>query len=146
MGYKGRPLVERFWAKVEITDTCWLWQGVFRGPYGAIQVGGKGSRMESAHRLAYEFLVGPIPDGLTIDHLCRNRSCVNPAHLEPVTSRENTLRGISPWALNARKTHCRHGHPLSGENLYLHPQRGTRLCKACARIATTKCRQKNDVV
>lgn len=80
----------RFWAKVAITPSCWLWQGwADRDGYGALDVGGRFTR---AHRFAYEELVGPIPDGLTIDHLCRVRNCVNPDHMEPVTLAENTRR------------------------------------------------------
>lgn len=82
-----------------------------------------------AHRLAYEILVGPVPAGLTLDHLCRNRACMNPAHLEPVTMRANVLRGEAPAARQARRTHCRHGHPLIPEP---HAHRsGRRYCPIC---------------
>lgn len=74
--------------------------------------------------------VGPIPEGMDLDHTCRNRGCVNPEHLEPVTTQVNTLRGIGPTAENARKTHCKHGHPLEGDNLYVDPE-GKRKCRAC---------------
>ena len=80
-------------------------------------------------RVAYEMVVGPIPDGLQIDHLCRVRNCVNPDHLEPVTPRENTMRGYSIQAQNARKTHCIHGHPFEG-NTYARPD-GNRECAVC---------------
>lgn len=86
-----------------------------------------------AHRYFWEKTNGPIPEGLVIDHLCRNRACVNLEHLEVVTGRENCLRGIGPTAINALKTHCsRHGHPLSGANLILHPD-GRRECRECQR-------------
>ena len=122
----------RFWLKVEKTETCWLWTAgrVWNG-YGQFKVAG---RHVYAHRFAYELLVGPIPEGLTIDHLCRVRHCVNPAHLEPVTSRENTLRGDTPAARNAAKTHCPQGHPLEAGNLRLSElRRGGRACLICHR-------------
>lgn len=128
------PLAVRFWTKVDRGegDACWLWTGS-RGSngYGAIRAGGAEGPNVPAHRLAYELLVGPIPDGLTIDHLCRTPLCVNPAHLEPVTSRENTLRSHNPTAVNARKTHCSAGHPLSGDNLAIVARR--RVCRECKR-------------
>ncbi len=85
-----------------------------------------------AHRFAYELLVGPIPDGLVIDHLCRVRHCVNPAHMEPVTRWENTLRGGSFSAVAARQTHCVNGHPFDEENTHV-DRRGFRRCRACNR-------------
>lgn len=119
-------------AQVEKTETCWLWRGtILQGGYGQIKV--KKRKMQ-AHRFFYELLVGPIPEGLTIDHLCRVRNCVNPAHLEPVTGRENTLRGNNPAAQNARKTHCKRGHPLSGSNLRSSKDGRQRRCKTCDRI------------
>lgn len=90
----------------------------------------KGRSSVVAHRLAYENQVGPIPDGLTLDHLCRNRLCVNPEHLEPVTQRENNLRGNSVSGINHRKTQCKHGHPLRGDNLHI-DAKGHRRCLDC---------------
>ncbi|WP_375791707.1 HNH endonuclease signature motif containing protein [Actinoplanes campanulatus] len=92
----------------------------------------------TAHRYSYESLIGPIPDGLTIDHLCRNRPCINPDHLEPVTQAENNRRvPVEVRRLSARvprppRTTCKHGHPLSGENLYVSPG-GHRACRTCAK-------------
>ena len=122
-----------FWAKVthDASTNCWEWQA-FRMPrgYGTIKWRQK---QYLAHRLAYEKLVGNVPDGLELDHLCRNTSCVNPAHLEPVTHAENVKRGRG-GAHNAVKTHCPSGHPYSGENLRISTnQRGGihRTCKQC---------------
>lgn len=124
----------RFWAKVDKNGPggCWPWLGAVRTGYGRFAVQQK--RLVQAHRFAYELLVGPIPDGLELDHLCRNRACVNPDHMEPVTSRVNTLRGTSPAARNAVKTHCDAGHPLSPENTYV--WNGQRACKTCRRSFT----------
>jgi hypothetical protein len=100
---------------------------------GSVDSEGYGrTRGRRAHRVVYEREVGQIPEGFTIDHLCRNRRCVNPAHMEPVPNGVNVLRGYGPPAQNARKTHCAHGHPLTGANLYIHP-RGARVCRTCRR-------------
>ena len=134
------PLKDRLLARVT-TDPgtgCWLWPTVnARTGYGSIRVAGRGSRMALAHRVSYELHVGPIPEGLHLDHLCRNRGCVNPEHLEPVTCRENILRGVGFAATNAVKTHCPAGHPLDGANLYVCP-RGTRKCRACRAEASRR--------
>jgi hypothetical protein len=125
-----RPLQDRFWEKVEKTETCWLWTAAKNDQgYGHIKV--SDGEWAYAHRLAYELLVGPIPEGLELDHLCRVRNCLNPAHLEPVTGRENVLRSTSPTAINARKTHCPRGHEYSAENTYYTPREGHRQCRAC---------------
>lgn len=122
---------QRFWAKVEKTNACWLWQGTKSADgYGRFRVS-ENKRLEAAHRYAYGLLVGPIPEGLTLDHLCRNPGCVNPDHLEPVTLRENILRSDGLPARNARKTHCDKGHPFSAENTYL--LGGKRHCRQCGR-------------
>lgn len=140
MGKKGQPLAERLMEKVRVTDAgCWEWIGtrdqrgygmIFRGNCGSATASmGRGSWLR-AHRVSYELHVGAIPNGLQLDHLCRNKWCVNPLHLEPVTSRQNTLRGEAPAAQNARKTSCDRGHPLFGDNLFIE-NGGRRRCRAC---------------
>lgn len=111
-------------------EGCWEWAGKrTRLGYGlAAAITKGGSRL--AHRIAYECYFGPIPKGLTLDHICRNPPCLNPSHLEAVPLKVNLLRGVSPAAKNARKTHCKRGHPLSGDNLYAHAK-GYRNCRAC---------------
>jgi hypothetical protein len=89
------------------------------------------------HTIAYELLIGPVPDGLELDHLCRIRHCVNPAHLEAVPHRVNVLRGTSPIAISAQKTHCLHGHPFEGDNLEIRSDGGRR-CRTCNRASQHK--------
>lgn len=126
----SNTLYQRFWAKVNKTDTCWLWTASTNKGYGQIRLGGSSRKMLLAHRVAYEMLVGPIPEGLQLDHLCRVTLCVNPKHLEPVTLQENVLRGENFIAKKARQTECLRGHPLSGANLYT-DSKGYRKCKIC---------------
>lgn len=108
---------------------CWNWQGAkLPTGYGHIKVDG---REFYTHRLSYELAVGPIPAGLVIDHLCRNTSCLNPAHLEPVTTRENLLRSpVAPAAINAAKTHCKREHEFTTENTLVRSG-GKRVCRTC---------------
>lgn len=113
---------------------CWLYSGPLNpGGYGSVFIEKRAGRLirEPAHRLSYRLFRGEIPEGLQLDHLCRVRCCCNPAHLEPVTARENMLRSNSTAALNARKTHCKNGHEFTSENIYRVV--GARVCKACAR-------------
>lgn len=113
------------------SDGCWIWQGrLSRLGYGQVWADG---RNREAHIVVYELLVGPVPVGLELDHLCRKRACVRPDHLEPVTHRENTLRGDGPTARNARKTECDHGHPFDEHNTVWLSD-GRRDCRACRTI------------
>jgi hypothetical protein len=122
--YKRVPIEDRFWAKVEITGFCWNWTASTVRGYGAIGEGGKRGKKVYAHRWAYENLVGPIPDGLTLDHLCRNTLCVNPDHVEPVSGSENVKRHYR--AVNIGNT-CHKGHPLD----YARPDGTGRQCSTC---------------
>lgn len=132
--YRQRMLeldFSRFLNKLEPVDSgCWMWTGT-RDQYGRFKQAG---RSLLAHRVAYEHWVGPIPVGLQVDHLCRQPYCVNPDHLEAVTIGMNVLRGAGITAENARKQHCRQGHALTGDNLYVTPL-GRRNCSACRTAA-----------
>lgn len=124
-------VAERFFAKVNKTGHCWIWTASPTQCYGQFYVNG---RQVKAHRWAYELLVGPIPDGLSLDHLCRTPKCVRPDHLEPVSHKTNVLRGAAPTALNAIKTHCPQGHPYDEANTYI-DARGRRGCRVCRLIS-----------
>lgn len=118
-------LPQRFWDKVspEPNSGCWMWVSkIDRYGYGQFW---NARAKHGAHRIAYEHLIGPIPTGLTIDHLCRTRCCVNPEHLEPTTIGVNVRRGG-----NSIKTHCKEGHPFNEENTYRYPN-GDRACRTC---------------
>ena len=126
-----RPDDERFWSFVDAEADCWVWTGS-RHPTGYGQFAAKGGTKRS-HRFAWELLVGEIPHAMTLDHICRNKPCVNPDHMEVVTAQENNLRSGSFSALNARKTHCRHGHEFTPENTYVQYNKGKpgRRCRTC---------------
>jgi len=132
---------ERFMEHVspEPMSGCWIWTAALRrGGYGRFW---EGNKAQSAHRVAYKMYRGPIPGGLQLDHLCRVRCCVNPAHMEIVNNRTNILRGISFSARNASKTHCKWGHEFTQVNTYPRSRHGGRGCKQC-RCACDRARRK----
>ena len=136
---KGVPpnLEERFWSKVDVGHPlgCWQWTGAKdTSGYGHVT---RSRKRKRSHRVAYEYLLGPIPAGLQIDHLCKNKVCVNPDHLEPVTHQENLRRGESPPMKNARRTECRRGHRY--EDVYV-DRDGARHCRECRRVRRAEAR------
>lgn len=131
--YRDMSIFERLNRFIDTSTDCWLWTGNLNiWGYASIGVGGKSLR---AHRVSYEMFVGPIPsDKPQLDHLCRTPACVRPDHLEPVTNRENSLRGVGITAICAKKTHCTQGHALTPENVYIRKQ-GWRACRTCNTLA-----------
>lgn len=135
---KVMPLEERYKEMVrrgDNTESCWLWKGIRKSSrqYPEFKING---RIIKVHRWAYGHFVKPIPEGLVVDHLCNSRMCCNPWHLEPKTTRENTMRGVSFSRINAEKTHCKHGHPFNEENTRYRKSptsdRLTRVCWPCS--------------
>ena len=119
-----------FWHYVNKTNSCWLWYGgKDKRGYGNFSFGRHGRK---SHIVAYELIIGKVPEGLELDHLCKNHGCVNPEHLEPVTHKENLLRGDGWGAVNSRKTHCKNGHLLTEDNIYK-SIKTKRQCKICTR-------------
>lgn len=125
----------KFWLQTRLRGECLEWVG-HRTQEGYGRFSSKGlvafGRNHTAHHIAYELLVGPIPEGLVVDHLCRNRACVSVHHLRATSNKENTLSGNSPFAKNSRKTHCKWGHPLTEANVY-HWRGLGRHCRTCQR-------------
>ena len=139
---RTRPVLDRFWEKIRLgdPDACWNWLvAVDQHGYGKIRIGGRratGGRDVKAHQFSYEIKYGPVPEGLEIDHLCRNPRCVNPVHLEAVTHGENMRRGMSISGRNFRKTHCSRGHAFDEGNTQIkidNRGRTHRSCKTCHR-------------
>src|SRR5438132_10157018 len=135
MGRRGNTLAQLEHRIIPVPESgCWIWEGAWsKKGYGNVRYEGK---VQAAHRVFYMLLRGPIPEGLTLDHLCRVRSCVNPDHLEIVTNRVNRERGYSPPAMNRRKTHCKRGH-LFDEHNTVHEGKN-RHCRKCMYEITHK--------
>jgi hypothetical protein len=142
----GRPRTSpevRFWSMVEKEghNGCWQWISSLRySRYPHFCLGGRWGKTILAHRYSYELFFGKIPEGMQIDHLCRNKCCVNPSHMEVVTPRVNVLRGDTVVAKNAMKTHCLRGHPFDRENTGI--SHDGRYCKTCKKLLATIQRQK----
>lgn len=133
-------IAERFWSKVNKTEGCWQWTAAIDNTgYGVININKKKAY---AHRIVFYLTSTIIPEGLVCDHLCRNRSCVNPTHIEFVTRGENVLRGIAPTANHARKTLCKRGHPYDRA----YPKNSikqARICSICHSIDRKKYARKS---
>lgn len=125
-------LQERFWKYVTKTSRCWIWNGSKTRGYGNFVIKQRPTKCVRAHRYAYELLVAQIPNGMTIDHLCKNPSCVNPSHMEIVTFSENSKRG------NPMQSRCGRGHKMDKANTYYYPKsssrHGRRKCRKCGAI------------
>lgn len=153
---RGTPLKERLLARIVVNPATGCWEWTLRRNnvgYGVISLGSRADGSGLVHRVAWQLWKGPIPEGLTLDHLCHkpeecaggdtcpHRRCCNPDHLEPVPMRENTLRGNSVAALNARKTHCKWGHEFTSESTLIRPD-GSRQCRICHVAAEIRSRLK----
>ncbi len=142
---KSHPLPtneERFFKKVKKTAYCWEWLGCKNSTgYGWF---GMNKEMFGAHRASYELFIEKIPKDMTIDHICRNRSCVNPKHLRIMTQKENNAIGDSPPAINARKTHCIRGHEFTVKNTYITTD-SYRRCRICFNMLLRRHRKKQKI-
>lgn len=141
--------IQRFWTHVEHQENgCWLWTGTVNAKYGAFKIGSrtyKTRRMLYAHRFIWEYLNGPIPDGLQLHHVCENKLCVNPEHLELLTVHDHVHKSPNNITyINLHQTHCHRGHEYTPENTYTF--RGKRHCRECQRINWRKYDTKNKGV
>jgi len=122
--------MDKFFSIIKKTKNCWTWVGPKMNGYGFYR--DKNQRLY-AHRVSYFYYIGELDKSLVVDHICNNRECVNPKHLQQITSVENTMRGNGPAAINKRKKNCQKGHPLSGKNLLIAGKRKGRVCRICKR-------------
>jgi len=137
-------LEDRFWAKVEKTETCWLWTAwKDKNGYGGLSKGAKREGYWRAHIYSYILHKGPVPEGYIVEHKCNNPSCVNPDHLRPKTQRENVMRSSGPAALNAIKTHCPANHEYTSDNTYEFPTR-TGWGRSCCKCSRRKPRSRSE--
>lgn len=120
--------LKEFFSNIKFNESNWCWEWKNAKIYGYFRLNGKKT---VCHKISYQLFIGPIPQGLELDHLCRNMKCCNPEHLEAVTHKENVLRGIGPTAINAQKTHCDNGHEYTPENTFIRPKSGNRDCRIC---------------
>src|SRR3990167_6627220 len=145
MARLSQPLTKRFWKKVHKTPSCWIWTGrttirdrkrpnASRYTYGVFDLSWRPTRATVAHRVAYSFTKGSIPNGMQLDHLCRNTLCVNPEHLEAVTHKENLLRSLNPIMQAHRNHTCTKGHRLNEQTAYQNRKTGRLRCKICTHV------------
>lgn len=134
------PLPDRIWNRITVNSETGCWESTLSlNAQGYTQVRWKGRTMR-LHRLIYTHLVGPVPLDIHLDHLCRNRACCNPRHIEPVSGRENVMRGDGFASVNANKTHCPRDHEYDARNTY-HDSTGARRCRQCARLTQNERRR-----
>lgn len=141
--YTDKTALDRFWSKVRKTSNCWIWEAALNDAgYGLF--GSPAGYSKLAHRFAYQALIGPVPGNMPLDHLCRNRRCVNPVHLEPVSLEENKRRGLQYRIRNGMDDSCINGHKYTPENTYWNPNKPHDFrCRACKPMHYTKDREVN---